>query len=157
MFLGAAAFAEETFADLLELITPPISTIVGGFSKKKKYKNYTIFGKIYQLTESEYQLYLAQRKAFEESIKDKSDEDLYNIVENSVNKKSNTKLIDLIKKPVFTINKLEIPLSNIRFDNRLEQVAMKKLIAIREEKQRQLNILLDQDDEDMATILMMML
>jgi hypothetical protein len=159
MFLGSAAFAEETFADLLEFITPPpIGTIVGGFSKgKKKYNNYTIFGKTYQLTEKEYQLYLAQRKAFEDSIKNKTDDELYDIVESSVKKHSTTKLFDLIRKPIIEINKLDIPLSNIKFDDKFEKIALQRIEAIKQEKKRLFNIKLDQDEEDLAMIMMFMM
>lgn len=149
------SFAEVPFATLDRTgSVNPVVISAGNFAKrtnKKKYKWYTIFGKLYRLTEKEYEAYLIQREAFQARIKDKTDDELFDIVEEAKTTKPEYKeLADLIIKPSFEIQSLEIPLVNYKPDEHLLEIATKRLLeinrlkAIAKEKQRIQNLI---DDE----------
>ena len=133
-------FAEVTFANQggIEVFpSPGGGNFVTTVFKKKEYKTYTIFGNTYKLTEKEYEAYLAQRKAFEESIKNKTDDELFDIVEDAYEGVSGLKhLADMIVHPVFTIKSLDIPLVNYQPDEMLQEIAVKRLLRINREKAR---------------------
>lgn len=143
MMFATFTYAEVTFA--AQDGTPAFPFPGGGgsgnfavsVSRKKEYKTYTIFGKTYRLTEKEYEAYIAQRKAFEASIKDKTDDDLFDIVEDAYEGVSGLKhLADMIVHPIFTIKSLDIPLVDYQPDEMLQEVAVKRLLRINREKAR---------------------
>lgn len=150
---GTFAFAEVPFATLETTGGTTPVVVAGNFVariSKKKYKWYEIFGKLYRLTPKEYEAYLIQRDAFQARIKDKSDDELFDIVEEAKTSNVKVDLADLITKPTFEILNFEIPLVDYQPDERLLAVAVARLLeinrkkAIAKEKQRIQNLI---DDE----------
>lgn len=132
-------FAEVPFAVAQDTGDQPIViTPVGGsfaVRNKKKYKLYEIFGRLYRLTEKEYEAYLYQRKLFQESIDSKTEEEILDTVEDAY-ETGFTHLADIIAKPEFKIYDVSIPLSPYKENTWLYEVALKRLDAINKEKAR---------------------
>jgi hypothetical protein len=124
-------FATFTFADTT-FACSELETIqkAGMYVVKKKKKIYTIFGRQFHLTEKEYQAYLAQKKAYENKVKY---DDIKEVVTDYKLNKIN--LDDIIEKPVFSINKLEIPLTDYKEDYQLLDSAIKRLVEINRQKE----------------------
>lgn len=99
-------FAEQPFAvqDVTGGAPPPvIVTSQGGnvsARRKKKYNLYEIFGKLYRLTEKEYEFYLEQRAAFERRwIKEQENKETTEI-----------NIDDLFEVPTVDVKSIAIPL-----------------------------------------------
>lgn len=142
IIFGDSPFSTITFSDLIWNIDfPSLIPVAGSFGAKRKEKKhqYEIFGRYYYLTKKEYAAYVKQRKNFENSIKDKSDEELFDIVSTKIENKptkptKSTKLADLLIKPVFETKEfLAIPFIDFSLANKFEAIAIERLAKIQEE------------------------
>lgn len=144
---GTFAFAEVPFAVQDISATPPpiiISSVGGSVSKRKqkKYNVYEIFGKLYRLTEKEYELYLAQRKAFEKKY-----------IKEYKAKTETTNIDEIFNVPEFEIKEISIPL----FDRvTIEQLYVQELNDILELlRQRELKLKKIKEEDEMILELLL--
>lgn len=144
--LGTFAFAEMPFATLQ---VAALKRKVGGtvsVSRKKKYNWYTIFGKQYKLTEQEYQRYQLQRQAYEAELKDKTDNELIDLMDSAEAGEIPNRLAALIRDPVFKVFNLEIPLIPEGLLEKVNALAIHRLLA---------KLKREQEEDDEAAIEML--
>lgn len=132
------SFAEVAFAvqELLG-ITPVESKVAGAPARGKKKRTYEIYGRLYDLTEREYEAYLAQRKKYLKRV-EKAVAD--NITEYTNNKPVAT-LKDLVGDFTFRPKTLDIP-----FVEQLDNI-FSEALAILAKQQQEKRRLQDAEDE----------
>lgn len=153
IIFGDSPFASITFSDLIWNLDFPVKHIVGSFGAKRKEKKhqYEIFGRYYYLTKREYADYLKSRKKFEKSIKNKTNEELFDIVLEEIptkGKTTSTSLKELLIKPVFETRELvSIPFIDFSLADKFEAIARERLNKIANDiKIKETKLKREQDD-----------
>ena len=103
----------------------------GGNPGARPRKNqYEIYGRIYLLTEREWQDYRRAKLEFKKRIKTKTAEELVEIIVDNQPKYKH--LREIILSPVYEVNRLEIPLlPDLSLANDIEAAAYSKLLEVR--------------------------